>query len=78
MSEIPPASERVSMTSMDTPGIACAVVLATENVPESSVAIVSTRSCLVPSATIVSYTSRHSPMFGCDVPVRTPGAAMRR
>ena len=75
---MPPASDRVSMTSIVTPGIAWAVVLATEYVPESSVAIVSTRRCFVPSATIASYTSRHSPMFGCDVPVSTPGAAMRR
>ena len=50
--------------------------MATENVPESSVATVSTTIFVIPSRTIVSYTSRHSPMFGCEVPVSTPGAAI--
>ncbi len=52
MSAIPPASDRVSMTSMREPvaaAAASAVVCATEYVVESSVAMTSTRICCVPS-----------------------------
>ena len=54
MSDIPPATERVSTTSICAPSICCAVVVATENVPDSSVAIVRTSICLVPVPRIAS------------------------
>src|SRR5207244_10951 len=55
------AVERVSTTTMFAPMICCAVVDATENVPESSVARLSTSMSLYPSRTACSYTSRQSP-----------------
>ena len=76
MSEIPPARQRVSTTSIRASPICCAVVVATEYVPESSAAIVRTMAFLKPSETRRSYTSRHSPIEGCEVPGFTSGAAI--